>query len=233
MGRYARINYPNLIYHVINRGNNREIIFAEDEDYQHYLNTIQRYKKKYHFKLYAYCLMTNHVHLLIQVSKEGSISKIMQSVTVAHTRRYNYKYQRCGHVWQGRFHSPIVSEDDHMLTIMQYIEQNPLRANMVKCVTDYPWSSYKLNVRKKEPVIINRAENKVFHNLGDDLSKRIYNYKKKMKEMVKEKQLEKIHHSTRRDGHYISDKFKGQISAILPRKRQRGRPTSRKLSFML
>ena len=83
MGRYARINYPNLIYHVINRGNNREIIFAEDEDYQHYLNTIQRYKKKYHFKLYAYCLMTNHVHLLIQVSKEGSISKIMQSVTVA------------------------------------------------------------------------------------------------------------------------------------------------------
>ena len=103
MGRYARITRPGLIYHVINRGNNKEIVFVEEEDYRHYLNTIQRYKKKYGFKLFAFCLMTNHVHLLIKVSDTGTISRIMQSITVAHTRYYNYSYKRCGHVWQGRF----------------------------------------------------------------------------------------------------------------------------------
>src|SRR5258708_1356470 len=104
MGRSARITHPGLIYHVIKRGNNKEIIFAEEEDYQHYLNTLQRYKKKYGFKLFSYCLMTNHVHLLIKVGQEGTISHIMQSITVAHTRYYNYVYRRCGHVWQGRFY---------------------------------------------------------------------------------------------------------------------------------
>ena len=91
MGRYPRITYPHLNYHVINRGNNRDVVFVEPEDYRHYLNTIQRYKKKYGFKLYAYCLMTNHVHLLIKVGEAGSISRIMQSITVAHTRYYNFR----------------------------------------------------------------------------------------------------------------------------------------------
>ena len=76
MGRTARINQPGLIYHVINRGNNRDVIFAEEGDYQHYLNTIQRYKKKYEFKLFAYCLMTNHIHMLIKTSEGGTISRI-------------------------------------------------------------------------------------------------------------------------------------------------------------
>ena len=229
MGRSARLNYPDLVYHIINRGNNRQVIFADEDDYRQYLNTIQRYKKKYRFKLFAYCLMTNHIHLLVKTTQDGSISKIMQSLTVAHTRWHNFKYQRCGHVWQGRFHSPLVSEDDHMLTIMQYIEQNPLRANMVKAIVDYPWSSYKLNVRKKEAVIIDRQQNKVFAKLGGTLNERIYNYKKKMRREITAKQLENIHHSTRKGGHYISEKFKDQIAALLPRRRGRGRPRSREL----
>ena len=90
MGRYRRIAHPGLVYHVIKRGNNREAVFLEDEDYYHYLNCLQRYKKKYSFNLFAFCLMTNHVHLLIKVSDEASISKIMQSMTVAHIRYYNF-----------------------------------------------------------------------------------------------------------------------------------------------
>jgi len=229
MGRSARLNYPDLVYHIINRGNNRQVIFVDEDDYRQYLNTIQRYKKIYHFKLFAYCLMTNHIHLLIKTTQDGSISKIMQSLTVAHTRWYNFRYQRCGHVWQGRFHSPLVSEDDHMLTVMQYIEQNPLRANMVKAIADYPWSSYKLNVWKNEAVIIDRKQNKVFAELGGTLKERIYNYKKKMRQEIIAKQLEKIRYSTRKGGQYISEKFKDQIVALLPRQRGRGRPRSREL----
>ena len=83
MNRSLRIYSPGLIYHVINRGNNRQVIFLEDEDFERYLGVIYRFKKVYEFKLYAYCLMTNHVHLLIKVGAKGSISKIMQSITLA------------------------------------------------------------------------------------------------------------------------------------------------------
>ena len=203
MGRMARLNYPGLIYHIINRGNDRQVIFVEADDYRHYLNTIQRYKKKYRFELFAYCLMTNHVHLLIKTTEHGSVSKIMQSITVAHTRWYNYKYQRCGHVWQGRFHSPVVSEDDHMLTVMQYIEQNPLRAKMIHRISDYPWSSYKLNIQQKEGVLIDRAANKVFIKLGADQRDRIYTYKARMAQEISAKELDRIHWSTRKGGNYI------------------------------
>ncbi len=229
MGRDARLNYSGLVYHVVNRGNDRQVIFAEPEDYRHYLNTIQRYKKKYRFQLFAYCLMTNHVHLLIKTSESGSISRIMQSITVAHTRRYNFKYRRCGHVWQGRFHSPIVSEDGHMLTVMQYIEQNPLRARMVRDVVDYHWSSYGLNVRIRESVLIDRKDNKVFENLGGNLMERIYNYRQKMAQEIAAKELDKIQYGTRKAGNYISEKFKDQIAFLLPRRKGRGRPRSREL----
>lgn len=227
MGRYGRINYPNLIYHIINRGNNRDIVFVEEEDYYHYLNTIQRYKKKYQFHLYAYCLMTNHVHLLIKVTDQGNISRIMQSITVAHTRWYNFKYRRCGHVWQGRFHSPIVSEDGHLLKVMQYIEQNPVRAKMVEDPVQYRYSSYRLNIRKKDSKLIDRSENKVFHILGENLQERIYNYRQLMESELEADQLKRIRYSTRNGGHYISEKFQGQIAQLLPKKRGRGRPRTR------
>lgn len=225
------MNYPELIYHVVNRGNDRQVIFAEADDYWHYLNTIQRYKKKYQFKLFAYCLMTNHVHMLIKTSGGGSISKIMQSITVAHTRRYNFKYRRCGHVWQGRFHSPIVSEDNHMLRVMQYIEQNPLRAGMVKRVEDYRWGSYGLNVRFKDSVLIDRRDNKVIENLGGNLKERIYNYQQIMVRDIVVQEVDKIQYSTRKGGNYLSEKFKDQIAFLLPRKQGRGRPRSRELCF--
>ena len=224
MGRQARIRQPELTYHVIKRGNNKEVIFATEEDYHHYLNTLQRYKKKYDFKLFAYCLMTNHVHLLIKVGNKGTISRIMQSITVAHTRYYNYIYRRCGHVWQGRFHSPIVSDDSYMINVMRYIEQNPLRAGMVKSVADYKWSSYLLNVRQKKSVLIDREHNLVFQNLGQDGQSRINTYKKLIGESLKEEDLKEIQISTRKGVNYISQKFKEQINALLPNRRRRGRP---------
>ncbi|MBU0469592.1 MAG: transposase [Candidatus Omnitrophica bacterium] len=224
MGRLARINYPNLVYHVINRGNNRDVVFVEDEDFLHYLNTIQRFKKKYGFKLFAYCLMSNHVHMLIKPSEKGSISKIMQSITVAHTRYYNFKYKRCGHVWQGRFNSPLVSMDGHFLNVMMYIEQNPVRARMVQNIEDYVYSSYKLYIRKNEPVLIDRHYNEIFNKLGETIGECIYNYKKIMAKEIEKKQLDALRYSSIKGTPYVSEKFKDQIAHLLPRKRGRGRP---------
>jgi len=100
---------------------------------------------------------------------------------------------------------------------------------MVKNISEYPWSSYKLNIQTKESDLIDRQDNKIFCDLGNDLNERIECYKKEMAQEIVVQELKKIHQSTRISGNYISEKFKGQIAAILPRKRERGRPRSREL----
>jgi putative transposase len=93
------------------------------------------------FELYGYCLMTNHFQLLIK-PLEDNISRIMQSLTVSHTQRYHKHHGSGGHVWQGRFKSPVIQADDHLLTVLRYIEANPLRASMVRQAKNYRWSSF-------------------------------------------------------------------------------------------
>jgi putative transposase len=99
-------------------------------------------KQRKPFLLYGYCLLNNHFHLLIRPI-ETSISRIMQSLLVSHTQRYHQHQRSGGHVWQGRFKSPVIQTDEHLLTVLRYIEANPLRARIVDRAEDYPWSSYR------------------------------------------------------------------------------------------
>ena len=105
----------------------------------------------------------------------------------AHTRHYHFKYRTSGHVWQGRFQSPIISDDDYLITVMQYIEQNSLRACMVNRLQDYPWTSYALNSRLKISKFINRNENPAFKKLGENDLERSTQYRKKIKEDISKK----------------------------------------------
>jgi putative transposase len=162
MPRPVRINLPNLIYHVVNRGNNRQVVFAEESDYHKYLDILRRYKAEFGFKVFAYCLMSNHIHLLLKTSEKGGISAIMKAVTIAHTRNYHFKYNCSGHIWTGRFKSPIVSDDEYLLTVMRYIEQNPVRAGMVNHPGEYAYSSYGSNVKKDADNFIDKEENLIF-----------------------------------------------------------------------
>ncbi len=233
MGHPLRIHHPGLIYHVINRGNNRQVIFLEKDDFRDYLNLLTHYKKKYAFNLFAYCLMTNHVHLMIQVTNDHTISKIMQSITIAHTKRYHFKYQVSGHVWQGRFKSPIVGGDDHVMRVMQYIEQNPVRARMVERLDEYQWSSYKLNIRLKESKMIDRDKNEMFQRLGENDRQRSKVYKENSHEYLEIKDLHRMQKAFVSKAGYMSDKFKNQIEAMLPKKRKRGRPRKKQKSCKL
>ncbi|MEX2115131.1 MAG: transposase [Pirellulales bacterium] len=131
-----------LIYHVINRGNNRQDVFRKQGDFQAFLETLDELKKRKPFELYGYCLLSNHFHLLIRPTGV-SISRILQSLLVSHTQRYHRHYKSGGHVWQGRFKSPVIQDDEHLLTVLRYIEANPLRANVVRRADDYRWSSYR------------------------------------------------------------------------------------------
>jgi REP-associated tyrosine transposase len=137
-----------LVYHVINRGNNRAPVFLDDGDYEAFLKAIGDLKQRRPFEFYGYCLMPNHVHLLIR-ALETPISRIMQCLLVSHTQRYHRCHHSGGHVWQGRFKSPVIQDDEHLLTVLSYIEANPLHAHMVESAGDYRWSSFSHHGRGK------------------------------------------------------------------------------------
>jgi len=130
-----------LIYHVINRGNNRQNIFDKPGDFEAFLSSMRDLKERRAFELYGYCLMPNHIHLLIK-PLETTISRMMQSLLVSHTQRYHRHYKSGGHVWQGRFKSPVIQGDGHLLRVLRYIEANPVKAGMVDRAGDYAWSSF-------------------------------------------------------------------------------------------
>lgn len=141
MARKQRIYYPGAIYHVITRGNNKEYIFSKTEEKSDYIDIIRRYKKKYEFKLYSYCIMDNHAHLLIEVGS-FPLNKIMQGIQLVYTQRYNRKYERTGHVFEQRYKSKLCNNDQYLLQLIRYIHQNPLHANIGEGLS-YKWSSHK------------------------------------------------------------------------------------------
>jgi putative transposase len=142
MGRPPRPIADGLVYHALNRGNNRNPVFTGAADHRAFLSALTQTQLRYPFRLYGYCLMPNHFHLLLQPGPGQSVSRILQSLTVAHTWRYHRQHGTVGHVWQGRFKSPVVQSDEHALTVLRYVEANPLRAGLVTDMRDYPWSSY-------------------------------------------------------------------------------------------
>ena len=142
MGRPLRPTEDDLVYHAINRGNNREVVFADDEDFLAFLQSLARTQLRYPFRLYGYCLMSNHFHLLLRPDPGTTISRVLQSLTVAHTWRHHRRHRTVGHVWQGRFKSPVIQAEGHLWTVLRYIEANPLRAGLVADPASYRWSSY-------------------------------------------------------------------------------------------
>ncbi|WP_261131500.1 REP-associated tyrosine transposase [Bacillus sp. Marseille-Q3570] len=140
MPRNARIRSQSGIYHIILRGANKQEIFHDNEDCIQFLDTLEKYQRTKEISVYAWCLMDNHVHLLL---KEGieDISITMKRIGVSFVRYYNWKYQTTGHLFQDRFKSENVETDRYFLTVVRYIHQNPVKAGMVKHVADWKWSS--------------------------------------------------------------------------------------------
>lgn len=141
MGRKALIWYPGATYHITERGNHRNDIFRDGEDYQVYITILGEALEKYDAILYCYCMMTNHVHLVIETNDE-KISKVMKRINEFYTRYFNNKYNLVGHLFQGRYYWDIVEDDDYTLEVSRYIHLNPVRANMVQTPENYQWSSY-------------------------------------------------------------------------------------------
>lgn len=142
LARVAREKSDTGIYHIIMRGINKQNIFEDEEDRDRFIDTLRIYKDISKFKLYAYCLMTNHIHLLIK-EEEESISQTIKRISSSYVKWYNGKYERCGHLFQDRFKSEVVENEIYLLTVIRYIHQNPVKAYLVNKVEEYLWSSYQ------------------------------------------------------------------------------------------
>ena len=140
MARMARVKSKTGIYHIIWRGANRQEIFHDDEDWMKFLDSLKKYKAKYGLIVYAWCLMGNHVHLLIKEGNED-ISITMKRIGVSYVMYYHWKYRTTGHLFQGRFKSENVENDGYLKKVVRYIHQNPVKAGMVNHADEWKWSS--------------------------------------------------------------------------------------------
>lgn len=141
MSRHARKISESGIYHIMIRGINKQQIFIDEEDYEKFLWVLKDTKEISEYKLYAYCLMDNHIHLLIKVGKEP-LQIIFKRIGNRFVYWYNTKYQRIGHLFQDRYKSEPVENEEYFLTVLRYIHQNPIKAGICENISDYKYSSY-------------------------------------------------------------------------------------------
>lgn len=162
MPRKARKKSESGIYHIIMRGINRQSIFEDDEDYIRFLQTLEQYKDKCGYEMYAYCLMGNHMHLLLKIG-EDPLEQVIRRICGSYVYWYNWKYQRIGNLFQDRFKSEPVEDEKYLLIVQRYIHQNPIKAGLVRKIEEYKWSSYREYKSKTKVVDVNFTLN-IFNN---------------------------------------------------------------------
>ncbi len=228
MGRLPRSIQAGSTYHAVNRGNNRAEVFGDDEDRASFLEALARAKERYPFRLYGYCLMADHFHLLIKPEAGESISRILQSLTVAHTARYHKRYETSGHVWQGRFKSPVVQEDDHLLVVLRYIEANPIRAGLVRDSGAYRWSSYRYHGLGEDDPLLSPFP--AWETLGRTEGERRRRWRARLSATQKEAEVTSVRNSLRGGRPFGDPDWTAQMAErlgmpLVPRPRGRPRKT--------
>lgn len=163
MPRAPRQKSESGIYHIMLKGINHQVIFEDDEDYTRFIETVKNYKAVSEYKIFAYCLMSNHIHILLKVEKED-LEQIIKRIAGSYVYWYNWKYYRRGHLFQDRFKSEPVDDDKYFLTVLRYIHQNPVKAGVVDSVDEYKYSSYNEYIKEQESFI----EKKFVYSIIDE-----------------------------------------------------------------
>jgi len=152
MPRIARIVATGYPHHITQRGNYRQTVFVKDSEYSDYLKWLDEYTKKYKLAILAYCLMPNHVHFAAIPEEKDSLAKTFNACHMRYSQYFNKKNRLTGHLWQGRFYSCILDER-HLYAICRYIENNPVRAKLVKKPENWQWSSAKTHLNKETSIL--------------------------------------------------------------------------------
>lgn len=153
MPRQKRLILDNVCYHIITRGNQKQPIFNDGYDFESYLGLLSKYKRLYKFKLYGWCLMNNHVHLVIE---SDSLSNVMHGINLSYAQYFRYKYRQTGHFWQDRYKSFVIQKDGYLINCITYIEHNPVRAQIVSRPEDYLYTSYSARILGKNDKLLDQ-----------------------------------------------------------------------------
>ena len=180
MPRKRRLFIPDLPQHVVQRGVDRQPVFFSDSDCARYLNTFSEYAERRNISLHAYCLMTNHTHLLVSAKEKGALSACMQELGRKFVSTTNRIRSRTGGLWEGRFYAGYLEPEGYLLRCMRYIELNPVRAKIVANAGAYRWSSFSANATGRENVMT--TPHPVYQKLGDTQEARAYAYRKSFDE---------------------------------------------------
>jgi len=156
MARRPRLFAAGVLYHVIVRGNQRQRTFTAESDYQAYMERLARYRKKYDYVLHAYCLMPNHVHLLVE-SSEHPLAKFMQGLQQSYSQYFNLRHRKTGHVFEGRYKAILCQKDEYLLQLIRYIHLNPVRAGIVRSPERYRYSGDHVYLQGKATEMIDPA----------------------------------------------------------------------------
>jgi putative transposase len=211
MPRTARLVLVDCPLHIVQRGINRNTCFFSEADYLAYLRYLAVFARRFGCSVHAYCLMSNHVHLLLTPHARDACALLMKNLSQHYVQGVNHRLKRTGTLWEGRFHSSLVAAARYVLTCYRYIELNPVRAGMVKAPGEYRWCSYATNANARADDFLKMHA--AYEALGIDAGERASSYKDMCELGIAGSELEEIRKATRVG------------CAIGTRRRKRGRPS--------
>jgi putative transposase len=217
---------PDYPHHIIQRGHNRQVVFAEAGDFERYLETLANFKDIYGVKVYAWCLMTNHVHLLVAPEDMTGLGQLMKRLAGRQTRYHNRLERRTGTLWESRYKSSPVDSDSYLLACARYIELNPVRARIVGSPEEYLWSSCRYRLGHAQCVWLDFDP--CYLALGKTDEDRRQRYSEFLRTAIPEGEWSLIREAVQRGQLTGTDRFVAQVETILGKRienRSRGRPS--------
>ena len=212
MARLPRYVLPGQPQHIIQRGNNRQVIFASDADFQFFRDAMVSASDQHGLAIHAYVWMGNHIHLLATPAHEQSISRVFQSVGRKYVQYFNATYKRTGTLWEGRYRATVVDSEHYLLTVMRYIELNPVRAGLAAHPRDYPWSSYARNAQAATGANSDWIKpHRQYLRIARSATARMSGYRALFKGAISTSELTQIRDCTHTGWALGGDKFKQEI----------------------
>jgi putative transposase len=225
MPRQPRLELPGIPLHVTQRGVNRCAIFVDDDDRHHYRRLLREASQKYAVSVHAFVLMDNHVHLLLTSTQPGDLSRAMREVGQNYVQAFNTRHGRSGTLWQGRFKSCLVDSDHYVLTVIRYIELNPIRAAMVTKPEDYRWSSVHTHLGAADDPLI--TLHPLYLALGSQAVERQQTYERWLRAGISDEDITAIRQHLAQERVLGHERFQRMIEKTFNRPvscRPRGRP---------
>jgi putative transposase len=225
MSRIPRLVIPNHPHHVVQRGNNKQKIFHDADDYLAFLGWLRGASRQFKVAIHAYVLMSNHFHLLASPSDPQGLARMMQWVGRFYVPYFNRKYDRSGALWQGRFKTSVIESEQYFMFCSRYIEMNPVRADLVVHPGGYMWSSYAHHVGDKLDTLI--VDHPLYWALGNTPFEREVAYKQWMAQVVAQEEVDSLRHAIQKGWALGSERFQIDLEKRTNRRvrpAKRGRP---------